>query len=195
MKKTVISLALLATACAPAVWFVAFGVNHGWPAGRLAAFAGIGVVCGLGLIGFVGGPLFVVWRLAGAPPPRLALAPGETTLVELPANHWKGLEARSGMLSLTTRRLLFHAKRVNFQRDPYSVDLANIDGAKTDRFSRTQLIVWAGAVTERFVMRAPPGPVFQWLNVAELAQLVTTLAGAPESDRPRIVQSWRDSDA
>jgi hypothetical protein len=44
-------------------------------------------------------------------------------------------------------------------------------------------------------MRAPPGPVFQWLNVAELAQLVTTLAGAPESDRPRIVQSWRDSDA
>jgi hypothetical protein len=191
MKRMLVVVVLLVALLAPAVWLVAVGIGKGWPAGQLVLFGGIGLLCGCGLIVLVGGPVFLIWRLTGAPPPRIPLAPGETVLLELPANHWKGLEARRGKLSVTNRRLLFHAHRVNFQRDPLSIELAAVEGARPFAL-RMQLLVAAAGTTSSFVVRGPSGPQ---VDVDALAQLIEALAAMPEERRLPAVEAWRNSES
>jgi len=118
------------------------------------------------------------------------LAPGEAALLELPANHFKGWEARSGTLILTTERLLFHARRVNLQRDPVSIELAAIDGA--GERAHGLLLVAAGGIPAHFILRYMGQPN-AWIDVDGLAQLLLAMGDAPASERARLVDDWRNS--
>ena len=190
MKKILFSLMLLAPVLGGAALLMALGIGKGMPPGELAMFGGIGALCGLGAIVLVGSPLFLVWRLTGPPPPRVPLAPGEAVLLELPADHYKGWEARSGTLIFTTDRLLFHARRFNLQRDPVSIELAAIDGA--GERPHGLLLVAAGGIPARFLLRYLGQPS-AWIDVDELAQLLLAMADAPASARARLVDDWRNS--
>jgi hypothetical protein len=195
MKRMLVVVVLLVALLAPAVWLVAVGIGKGWPAGQLVLFGGIGLLCGCGLIVLVGGPVFLIWRLTGAPPPRIPLAPGETVLLELPANHWKGLEARRGKLSVTNRRLLFHAHRVNFQRDPLSIELAAVEGARPFALRRAGAVGpaggrrRAGAADRSAGRHARRAASAGGRGVAQFGELtpLPTAASAPSSRSNRLV--------
>ena len=190
MKKLLFSFILFALVGGAAAWAVALGIGKGVPPGKLVMFGVIGALCALGAIVLVGSPLFLVWRLTGPPPPRVPLAPGEAVLLELPADHYKGWEARSGTLIFTTDRLLFHARRFNLQRDPVSIELAAIDGA--GERPHGLLLVAAGGIPARFLLRYLGQPN-AWIDVDKLAQLLLAMADAPARDRPRLVDDWRNS--
>lgn len=87
---------------------------------------------------------------------NIPLAPGETIVLKGPANHFKGLEARGGTLTLTDRRLVFTPHALNIQRSGLSVARSEIESAVPARtlgvVPNGLLIRLASGAAERFVV-------------------------------------------
>ena len=173
-----VTIGALLVGCAVAAWLVRSAARHG---GDLSVAARAGFAAGA--IAVARGAFFV-WaaRLAlGPEPKRLPLDPGELVLFERPANHQHGLGGGHGLLALTTRRLLFHARKMSFDREPRAFDLASIEDAG---FTLGHLVVRRGAGDELFVVQDP----------ADVALLIRRVATAPEADRAAVAAQWREEE-
>jgi hypothetical protein len=118
----------------------------------------------------------------GPEPERPPLRAGEEILLTRPANHSRGLGG-SGYLTLTTQRLLFHARKLSFRREPLSMDLGSIRGARPAGYNH--LAVTIGDRHEFFVVD----------DRADLATLIGNVAAAPETERQAVVAAWREEPA
>jgi hypothetical protein len=172
-------IAALLAGCAAAVWFVTAAARHG---GNLTVAAGAGFATGA--IAGALGTLFV-WaaRAARGPEPkRLALGAGELVVLERAANHLHGLGGGHGVLMLSTRRLLFHARKMSFDREPRALDLESIRDVHLDRFG--QLVVSQATGDQVFVVQ----------DSGDVALLIRRLAAAPEAERAAVAAAWRDQE-
>src|SRR5947209_2272784 len=101
----------------------------GWIASIVSRRGGdhTGLLVGMFALGAAGGVVLTIFGWAiraalGPEPPRLALRAGEELLLTRHANHSGGLGA-SGYLTFTTQRLLFHARKMSFRREPFAIEL------------------------------------------------------------------------
>jgi hypothetical protein len=124
---------------------------------------------------------WAIRALLGPEPERVRLREGEEILLTRWANHAKRLGG-SGSLSVTTQRLLFHARKLSFRREPVSIELAYVRDVGTAHW-QTHLLV----VTDR------GHDVFVVDGGADLATLIGRLAAAPENDRQAVHAAWRDA--
>jgi hypothetical protein len=69
---------------------------------------------------------------------QIDLGPGETLLFQTGANHFKGIEAVGGKLSLTEKRLVFKSHSLNFQKHVLSIPLGQVK--EVERFKNVGLI-------------------------------------------------------
>ena len=175
------AVALVLAGCAGAAWFVALVARRGGVVSGLVA-AG---AAGFGLGAMAGGLALLFWwagRTAlGPQPERLLLLAGELVLLERVANHMQRFGGRSGVLTATTRRLLFHPRSLNFDRAPLAIDLASIEDARAVGFG--QLAVSLGASGQAFTVSDPD----------DLASLIRQLAAAPEQERSALAVAWREA--
>jgi hypothetical protein len=84
-----------------------------------------GAVSGL-LFGFA--TAFLVKKLDKSV--QFDLEPGEASLFQTRANHFKGIEAVGGQLLLTNKRLVFKSHSVNIQNHTYVLPLEEITGVQ-----------------------------------------------------------------
>ena len=140
---------------------------------------------GFGLGAIAGGLALLFWwagRTAlGPQPEKLPLLAGELVLLERAANHMRRFEGRAGVLTATTRRLLFHPRSMSFDRTPLAIDLASIQDARA--VGSGQLAVSLGASGEAFTVS----------DRADLASLIRQLAAAPEQERSAVAAAWREA--
>jgi hypothetical protein len=61
---------------------------------------------------------------------QINLLPGERLLFQTRANHFKGMEAVGGKLTLTDQRLVFKSHYLNIQAHLFSIPLQNIENAQ-----------------------------------------------------------------
>jgi hypothetical protein len=158
-----------------------------WTASLVAARGGhhTGLLIGMFVIGAAGGVALTLFGWAiraalGPEPPRLTLRAGEEILLTRPANHARGLGA-TGYLTFTTQRLLFHARKMSFRREPFAIDLAAIRGARP--FSSHHLQLAVGGDQELFVVS----------DRQDIVRLIEALAAAPEGERAAVFAAWRES--
>ena len=142
-----------------------------------------GVIILLVVIALVGVALLALFGWAiramlGPEPPRVPLREDEEILLTRLANHSKRLGG-SGTLSVTTQRLLFHAKKLSFRREPVAIELASIRDVRAAHW-QTHLLVVTDAGHEVFVVDGG----------ADLAALIGLLAGAPENQRQAVHAAW-----
>jgi len=90
----------------------------------LGPFLGLGASALLGLVPFLG------WRRLRVSNVRWEAAAGDLILLEQSATHWMGPEPRRGMLSLTTREVVFLPDRFAVQRPMLRMELKAIEGVK-----------------------------------------------------------------
>lgn len=131
----------------------------------------LGLACGV-ILALVA----MVARGLVAPRPAVPLADGEAALVVVPANHWRGPEARGGRLFLTTHAVVFVPHRFNLQREPVRLEHGAIDGL--------------GAGPETLELRSAGG--VERLRVSQGEALVDQLAqllAADPAARARATQS------
>lgn len=129
--------------------------------GKLIAKAFISGLIG----GFIGGLFFGLtmrWMEKSKylePKVLFDLEADEEIIFQTGANHFKGIEAVGGLLTLTNQRLVFQAHYLNIQNHQLFIDLQNIRS-----FSRYKtlkivnnglLITTAETVVEKFVVQQP----------------------------------------
>jgi len=124
---------------------------------------------------------WAIRALLGPEPERLPLREGEEILLTRLANHSKRL-GPSGTLSVTTQRLLFHAKKLSFRREPVAIELASIRDVRTAHW-QTHLLVVTDAGHDVFVVDGG----------ADLAALIGRLVAAPENQRQAVHAAWREA--
>jgi hypothetical protein len=166
----------LAGGSAMAAWFAALVARR---PGDHAGLLVLGFVVGAGgalVVGLFG---WAVLMALGPEPERLPLRAGEETLLTRPANS-RGLRGH-GELVFTTKRLLFHAHKLSFRREPLEIDLGSIEDARPAGWAR-HLAVTVGGSTEIFIVDDHVG----------LAALIRQLAAAPEAERQAVFAAWRD---
>jgi hypothetical protein len=165
---------------AMAAWFAALVARRGGDhLGLTALMFALGAGGGL-LVGLFGWAL----RMAlGPEPERLPLREGEETLLSRPANHSRGLGGH-GSLTITTQRLLFHAGKLSFRRDPLQIDLTSVQDARTIGWDKHLAVTLSGR-HEIFVVDDHAG----------LAALIREIAAAPETERRAVFTAWRDEPA
>jgi hypothetical protein len=86
---------------------------------------------------------------------QVELEPGETLLFQTRANHFKGIEAVGGKLSLTNKRLVFKSHSLNIQNHVFSVPLEQIRNAeryKSIGIVNNGLKITTETGTEKFVV-------------------------------------------
>jgi hypothetical protein len=87
---------------------------------------------------------------------KIETEPGENTLFETPANHFKGIEGVGGKLYLTDKRLVFKSHKLNIQNHQLSIPLTevkNVDRYKTLGVVNNGLsITTTNNITEKFVV-------------------------------------------
>jgi len=177
----VVAVLVLACGAAMAAWFVQEGTRRGGyasPTTMAAIGFGVGAVGGL-LLAFFG---WAAKRAFGPEPERLALAPGETILFDRGAIHNRFLGGDSGVLTFTTRRLLFHPRKLSVNQDPRAIDLARVQAA--DLFSFYQIRITLGPKEAVF---------FTVPDRADMGSLLRQLAAAPEEERAAVVAAWREA--
>jgi hypothetical protein len=144
-----------------------------------------GLLIGMFVMGAGGGVLLAIFGWAvmlalGPEPPRLPLRAGEEILFTRHANQFGGF-FWSGYLTFTTQRLLFHARKMSFRREPYAIELASIRGARPIAYSYVQLALDDGQ------------PSFVVEDRYDLIRLIETLAPLPESERTAAYAAWCES--
>ena len=144
-----------------------------------------GLLIGMFVVGAAGGGVLTIFGWAiklalGPEPPRLALRAGEEILLTRFANQFGGFWW-SGTLTFTTQRLLFHARKMSFRREPGAIELASIRGARPFGFYDVQL-----AFDDRQVS-------FVVADRYDVVRLIEALASAPEPERAAVFAAWRDS--
>lgn len=117
-----------------------------------AAGIGLGVVAGL-----LFGGLLAAFVEAQAKRMKIHGAlDGEPILMQGPANHWRGAEARGGWLVLTARRLVFRSHGKNIQNQGLEVSLADVIDVEPSRslglIPNGMRVRLAGDAVERFVV-------------------------------------------
>lgn len=131
-----------------AVMALFFGLQHG-PA--------VGLVAGLAT-GALFGALLAAFVVAQARRMKIAgdALDGEPILLQGPANHWRGAEARGGWLVLTTRRLVFRSHGKNIQNQGLDLQLTDVTAVEPSRslglIPNGLRVRLAGEVVERFVV-------------------------------------------
>lgn len=119
-----------------------------------------------GLIGgFVGGLVFGLimrWMEKSKylePKVRFDLEADEKIIFQNGANHFKGIEAVGGLLTLTNKRLIFQSHYLNIQNHQLFIDLRDIvsfDRYKTLRIVNNGLLITISqSVIEKFVVQQP----------------------------------------
>ena len=134
------------------------------PAFVVGFSASLGLACGV-----IAALIAMVVRALVTPRPGLALAEGEHALVGVPANHWRGVEARGGRLYLTSQAVVFVPHRFNLQREIVRLAYDEIGGL--------------GAGPESLELRALDGGT-ERLRVGQGESLVDQLAQIAAADAP-----------
>jgi hypothetical protein len=138
----------------------------------------VAALVGVGLLALFG---WAIRALVGPEPERVPLRDGEEILLTRLANHSKRLGG-SGSLSVTTQRLLFHAKKLSFRREPAAIELGSVRDVRTTHW-QTHLLVVTDVGHDVFVVDGG----------ADLAALIGRLAAAPENQRQAVHAAWREA--
>jgi hypothetical protein len=139
---------------------------------------GVAALVGVALLALFG---WAIRAMLGPEPPYVPLREDEEILLTRLANHSKRLGG-SGTLSVTTQRLLFHAKKLSFRREPVAIELASIRNVGPAHW-QTHLLVVTDAGHDVFVVDGG----------ADLAALIGRLVAAPEDQRQAVHAAWREA--
>lgn len=83
---------------------------------------------------------------------------GEQTVLEEPANLWRGWEAVGGKVTITNKRLLFVPHPLNIQRPVLEIPLDRIVAVGPVAYHRT----FGGSQTARIKVQVEPGEDFEF---------------------------------
>lgn len=83
-----------------------------------------------------------------SPRPK-SISGGELTIMEVPANLWRGWEAVGGKLTITNQRVVFLPHGVNFHKAPLEIELDSIESVGPIRHQRGLLRARVARVTLR----------------------------------------------
>ena len=144
-----------------------------------------GLLVGMFVVGAGGGGLLAIigWAVMlalGPEPPRIPRRAGEEIWLPRHANQFGGF-FWSGYLTLTTQRLLFHARKMSFRREPRVIELASIRGARPFGYYYVQLAL--DDRQESFVVN----------HRDDIVRLIEALVSVPESERAAAYAAWQES--